>query len=101
MPRYEAQTLGDVAKLVRDRHSHGLYAFCMNTDCPRRLQSVLLDLSHLIARFGKQKPLRDVLITCRVCARQGRDRTLTNLAIGMNAGISGQTQSDSFAVKRK
>ena len=81
--RSEAQTLGGVADLIKEKHSTGLYAFCMNPKCTRRPRAVMLDHFGLLRRFGSDRLLRDVLITCSKCALDGRDRTLTNIAVGM------------------
>jgi len=81
--RYEAQTLGGVADLIKEKHSTGLYAFCMNPKCKRRPRAVRLDHFGLIRRLGPNRRLRDVLITCSKCALDGCDRTLTNIAVGM------------------
>ena len=80
--RYEARTLGGVADLMRAGRAYGLSAFCVNPEC-KRGGGVRLDIHNLVDLLGRDRLLRDVLITCSVCHEDGRDRTQTNLAVEM------------------
>lgn len=74
--------MGGVLDLMSAGRAYGIAAICVNPECRRR-GVVRLDTHSLADQLGRDRLLRDVLITCSVCAEDGRDRTQTNLAVEM------------------
>jgi len=81
--RFEAQTLGGVVDLERAGRACGVAAHCVNPHAIGVLLSASSSTNKLVDLLGRDCSLRDVLITCSVCAEHGRDRTQTNLAVEM------------------